>query len=55
MGLLSQYGFKRSLSSADVLTVASDRIGWSFNWFGTTRAVAHNISWGFEQVLAFWS
>ena len=37
-GLFSdiQYGFKSSRSTADLLTVVSDRIGSVFNRFGTT-------------------
>ena len=40
-GLFSdfQYGFKSSRSTADLLTVVSDRIGSAFNKFCTTRAL----------------
>ena len=36
----SQYGFRSSRSTADLLTVVSDRIARAFNSSGTTRAVA---------------
>ena len=51
-GLFSdfQYGFKSSRSTADLLTVASDRIARSFNRSGTTRAVALDISKAFDRV-----
>ena len=41
-GLFSafQYGFRSSRSTADLLTVASDRIARAFNKSGATRAVA---------------
>ena len=41
-GLFSdfQYGFRSSRSTADLLTVVSDRIARAFNRSGTTRAVA---------------
>ena len=50
-GLFSdfQYGC-RSLSTADLLTVISDRIGRAFNRSRTTRAVALDISKGFDRV-----
>ena len=35
-----QYGFRSSRSTADLLTVASDRIARAFNKSGATRAVA---------------
>ena len=41
-GLLSdfQYGFRSSRSTANLLTVVSDRIARAFDRSGTTRAVA---------------
>ena len=50
-GLLSdfQYGFRSSRSIADLLTVASDRIGRAFNRSGVTRAVALDISKAFDR------
>ena len=45
-----QYGFRSSRSTADLLTIASDRIGRSFNRFGFTRAVALVISMAFDRV-----
>ena len=50
-GLFSdfQYGC-RSLSTADLLTVISDRIGRAFNRSRTTRAVALDISKAFDRV-----
>ena len=52
-GLFSdfQYGFRSSRSTADLLTVVSDRIARAFNRSGTTRAVALNISKAFDRVL----
>ena len=51
-GLFSdfQYGFRSSGSTADLLTVASDRIGRAFNRSGATRAVALDISKAFNRV-----
>ena len=45
-GLFSdfQYGFRSSRSTADLLTVVSDRIGRAFNSSGAIRAVALDIS-----------
>ena len=45
-GLFSdfQYGFRSSQSTADLLTVVSDRIARAFNKSGATRAVALDIS-----------
>ena len=45
-GLFSdfQYGFRSSRSTADLLTVVSDRIAGAFNRSGATRAVALDIS-----------
>ena len=34
-----QYGFRSSISTADLLTVVSDRVAKAFNRFGATRAV----------------
>ena len=45
-----QYGFKSSRSTADLLTVVSDRIARAFNRSGTTRAVALDISKTFDKV-----
>ena len=44
-GLFSdfQYGFRSSRSTADLLTVVSDRIARAFNRSVATRAVALNI------------
>ena len=39
-----QYGFRSSRSTADLLTVASDRIARVFNKSGATRALAIDIS-----------
>ena len=51
-GLFSdfQYGFRSSRSTADLLTVVSDRIARAFNRFGATRAVALDISKAFDRV-----
>ena len=51
-GLFSdfQYGFRSSRSTADLLTVVSDRIARVFNSFGATRAVALDISKAFDRV-----
>ena len=51
-GLFSdfQYGFRSSRSTADLLTVVSDRIARAFNRSGATRAVALNISKTFDRV-----
>ena len=51
-GLFSdlQYGFRSSQSTADLLTVVSDRIARAFNRFGATRAVAFDISKAFDRV-----
>ena len=48
-----QYGFKSSLSTADLLTVVSDRIdriARAFNRSGTTGVVALGISKAFDRV-----
>ena len=44
-----QYGFKSSRSTADLLTVISDRIARAFNRSGATRAVALDISKVFDR------
>ena len=51
-GLFSdfQYGFRYSPSTADLLTVVSDRIARAFNRSGATRAVALDISKVFDRV-----
>ena len=51
-GLFSdfQYGFRSSRSTADLLTVVSDRIARAFGMSGATRAVALDISKAFDRV-----
>ena len=51
-GLFSyfQYGFRSSGSTADLLTVVSDRIARAFNRSGATQAVALDISTAFNRV-----
>ena len=51
-GLFSdfQYGFRSSQSTADLLTVVSDRIARAFNRSGATPAVALDISKAFGRV-----
>ena len=51
-GLLSdsQYGFRSSRSTADLLTVVSDGIAGTFNNSGATRAGALDISKAFDRV-----
>ena len=51
-GLFSdfQYGFRSSRLTADLLTVASDRIARAFDRSGATRAAAVDISKAFERV-----
>ena len=51
-GLLSdfQYGFRSCRSTADLLTVVSDRIARAFNRSGATRAVPLDISRAFDRV-----
>ena len=44
-------GFRSSRSTADLVTVVSDRIGRAFNNSGATRAVALDISKAFDR---FW-
>ena len=49
-----QYGFRSSRSTADLLTVVSDRIAMAFNRFGATQAVALDISKaGFGMLVFF--
>ena len=51
-GLFSdfQYGFRSSRSTADLLTVVSDRIARAFNRSGATGDVALHISKAFARV-----
>ena len=51
-GLFSdfQYGFRSCRSTADLLTVVSDRIARAFKRSGATRAVALDISKAFDRV-----
>ena len=51
-GLFSdfQYGFRSCRSTADLLTVVSDRIARFFNRSGATQAVALDISKAFDRV-----
>ena len=51
-GLFSdfQYGFWSFRSTADLLTVVSDRIARAFTRSGTTRAIAIDISKAFDRV-----
>ena len=51
-GLFSdfRYSFRSSRSSADLLTVVSDRIAKAFNSSEATRAVALDISKAFDEV-----
>ena len=46
----SQYGFRSFQSTADLLTVVSDRITRTFNRSGATQAVALDISKAFDRV-----
>ena len=45
-----QDGFRSSQSTADLLTVVSDRVTRAFNRPGATRAVALDISKAFDRV-----
>ena len=45
-----QHGFRSSRSTADLLTVVSDRIARAFNRSGATRTVALDISKAFDRV-----
>ena len=51
-GLFSdfQYGFRSSRSTADLLTVVSDKVARAFNRSGATQAVALDISKAFDRV-----
>ena len=51
-GLFSdfQYGFRSFWSTADLLTVVSDRIARAFNRYGATLALALNISKAFDRI-----
>ena len=51
-GLFSdfQYGFRSFRSTADLLTVVSDRIARAFNRSGATQAVALDIYKAFDRV-----
>ena len=51
-GLFSdlQYGYRSCQSTADLLTVVSDRIARVFNKSGATRAVVLDISMAFDRV-----
>ena len=48
--IVDQYGFRSSRSTADFLTVVSDRIARVFDRSGATRAVALDISKVFDRV-----
>ena len=48
--IVDQYGFRSSRSTADFLTVVSDRIARVFNRSGDTQAVALDISKVFHRV-----
>ena len=50
----SQYGFRCSQSTADPLTVISDRIARVFNRHGATPTVALDISKAFGTQLMFY-
>ena len=45
-----QYTFRSSESTADLLTVVSDRIATAFNKSGATQAVALNIPKAFDRI-----
>ena len=45
-----QYGFRSSRSTADLLTIVSDRIARAFDRSGATRTVALDISKAFDRV-----
>ena len=45
-----QYGFRYSRSTADLVTVVSDRIAWAFNRSEATWAVAFDIFMAFGRV-----
>ena len=50
-----RYSFRSFRSTADLLTVVSDRIARAFNRSGATGAVAFDISKAFDRSLACWS
>ena len=56
-GLFSDFqcGFMASRSTADLLTVVSDRIARAFNRSWATRAVVLYVSKAFDKGLACWS
>ena len=45
-----QFGFRSSQSTADLLTVVSDRVAMAFSRSGAARAVALDISKAFDRV-----
>ena len=45
-----QYGFRSSPSTADLITVVSDRIARAFHRSWATQAVAHDISKAFDRI-----
>ena len=45
-----QYGIRSSRSTADLMTVVSDRVAGAFNMSGAARAVALDISKAFDRV-----
>ena len=44
------YGFKSSPSTADLLTVVSNRIAGTFNRSGATQVIALDVSKAFDRV-----
>ena len=44
------YGFSSSQSTSDLLTVASNKMSRAFNRYGTTGALALDISQAFDRV-----
>ena len=44
------YRFSSPRSTLDLLTVASNRMSWAFNWYRTTGALALDISQAFDTV-----
>ena len=50
---LFQYGFRSSRSTADLLTVLSERIARAFDRSGATRTVALHISEAFDMLVFF--
>ena len=45
-----QYGFRSPRSTADLLTVVSDKIARAFNRSGATQSVVLDISKAFDRV-----